>query len=80
MQTFIVEPRHFARLIEGRIRHYIAGGVVIVEDDEITIFQRDTQRKAIFQATHVDKLDDGCGGTYYVASLKLQEWASPDTA
>ena len=75
---FVVTPRHFSRLIEGQIRHYITD-LAVVEGDHIVFHQSGTARKAVFVSTHVDTLDDGHGGNYRVASIRLQEWASPDT-
>ena len=79
---FVVDSARFSRMIEGKIRHYITDAK-ITEGDEIIFHQDGTLRKAVFLATFVDEntyYDHDDELTIYTVALKLQEWASPDTA
>jgi hypothetical protein len=81
--VFIVDPTRFSRMVEGKIRHHITT-TAVAEGEEIIFYQSGSMRKAVFLVTFVDvnRYDDVHGDelTIYTIALKLQEWASSDTA
>ena len=71
----VTSPQRLNQMVEGTLRHYVS--LLQVEVNDLIEFREfGSNRKAIFLVTFIDIVR---GTDTVVASLKLQEWLSPDT-